>query len=54
MLEASAIRYEERITNPMLECFAELEHRADQIYDTLTGGDGLLAPGRILGLADDH
>lgn len=54
MLEASVIRYEERITNPMLECFAELEHRADQIYNALTGEDGLLDPGRILGLADDY
>ena len=54
MLDASVIRYEERITNPMLECFAELEHRADQIYDTLTGKDGLLDPGRILGLSDRY
>lgn len=52
MLEETILRYEQRITDPMLECFAELEHRADQIYEELTGEDGLLDPGRMLGLSD--
>lgn len=52
MLEETVMRYEERITNPILECFAELEDRANHIYDALIGSDGLLDPGRILGLSN--
>lgn len=52
MVEETVIRYEERITEPMLECFAELEDRANNIYDSLIGSDGLLDPGRILGLSN--
>lgn len=50
MLEETVIRYEERITNPILECFAELEHRGDNIYSALTASDGLLDISMILGL----
>lgn len=50
ILEETVIRYEERITNPMLECFAELEHRADNIYSALKDSDGQLNMGLILGL----
>ena len=50
MLEETVIRYEDRITNPMLECFAELEHRADNIYSALADSDGQLDISMILGL----
>ena len=48
MLEETVLRYEERITNPMLECFAELEQRADNIHSALKDVDGQLNMGFIL------
>ena len=50
MLEKTVVRYEERITNIMLECFSELENRGDNIYDALTDIDGLLNFDKLLGL----
>ena len=50
MLEKTVLRYEERITNPMLECFAELERRADNIYHALADPAGLLDTTKVLGL----
>lgn len=52
MVEETVIRYEERITNPILECFAELEDRANHIYDALIGSNGLLDPAKTLGLSN--
>lgn len=50
MLEEIAVRYEERITNLMLECFSELEMRGDNIYDALVDSDGMMDMGKILGI----
>lgn len=50
MLEETVIRYEERITNLMLECFSELENRGDKIYDALTDEEGLLDMSKVLGI----
>lgn len=50
MLEETVLRYEERITNPMLECFSELEQRADNIHFALKDVDGQLNVGSILGV----
>lgn len=50
MLEKMVLRYEKRITNPMLECFVELEHRADNIYHALVAQDGQLDTSKILGI----
>ena len=50
MLEKMVLRYEKRITNPMLECFVELEHRADNIYHALATQDGQLDTSKILGI----
>ncbi len=52
MLEETVVRYEERITNIILECFSELEDRGDNIYDALIDTDGLLDFDRIIGLTD--
>ena len=52
LLNKTVIRYEKRITNPMLECFAELERRADNIYCALADADGLLDTNKILGLSN--
>lgn len=52
MLEKTVVRYEERITNVMLECFSELEDRGDNIYDALIDKDGLLDFDKIIGLTD--
>ena len=35
MIQNTVVRYENRITNLMIECFNELEKRADNIYDGL-------------------
>lgn len=53
LLKNTTIRYENRITNPILECFAELERRADNIYRALEDADGLLDTNKILGLSDE-
>ena len=52
MLEEMVVRYEKRITDPILECFVELEHRADNIYHALADSDGLLDTKKILGISD--
>lgn len=52
MLENTIIRYEKRITDLMLECFSELEDRADNIYDALTNAEGLLDTSKVIGLSD--
>ena len=52
MLEHTVVRYEERITNIMLECFSELEDRGDNIYDALSDDDGLLNLDKLMGLKD--
>lgn len=52
MLENTVVRYEERITNLMLDCFSELEKRADNLYDALTDSDGFLDTSRMMGLSD--
>lgn len=48
MLEETVIRYEERITNLMLECFYELENRGDNIYNTLINEEDLLNMSKVL------
>lgn len=52
MLEETVTRYEERITDIMLECFSELEDRGDNIYDALIDVDGLLNYNKLVGLTD--
>ncbi len=52
MLEKTVVRYEERITNIMLECFSELEDRSDNIYDALIDIDGVLNFNKLVGLTD--
>lgn len=52
MLAETAVRYEERITNIMLECFSELEMRGDNIYDALVDSDGTMDMGKVLGIAE--
>lgn len=52
MLEETVARYEERITDIMLECFSELEDRGDNIYDALIDVDGLLNYNKLVGLTD--
>lgn len=52
MLEEAVVRYEERITNIMLECFSELEDRGDNIYDALIDTDGFLDYDKLIGLTD--
>lgn len=52
MLEETVIRYEERITNIMLECFGELEDEGDNIYDALIDVDGKLNFDKLLELND--
>lgn len=52
MLEETVVRYEERITNIMLECFSELEDRGDNIYDALIDTDGFLDYDKLIGLTD--
>jgi len=52
MLEYTIIRYEKRITDLMLECFSELEDRADNIYDALIDAEGLLNTNKVIGLSD--
>lgn len=50
MLQNTIIRYENRITNLMLECFNELEKRVSNIYDALIDAEGLLDVSKVLGL----
>lgn len=52
MLEEAVVRYEERITNIMLECFSELEDRGDNIYDALIDTDGFLDYDKLIGLTE--
>lgn len=54
MLKETIERYEERITNIILECFATLEDRADNIYDGLIDIDKTLNISQILGLSDRY
>ena len=54
MLKETIERYESRITNIMLECFATLEDRADNIYDGLIDIDKTLNMSKILGLSDNY
>lgn len=52
MLEETIVRYEERITNIMLECFSVLESRGDNIYDALIDVDGMLDLSKTVGLGE--
>ncbi|MBO5947461.1 hypothetical protein J6Q66_01340 [bacterium] len=54
MIQKTIIRYEKRIANLLLECFLELENRADNIYDGLIDVDGLLDMRKVLGLANTY
>lgn len=54
MLKETIERYEKRITNIILECFATLEDRADNIYDGLIDVDKTLNMSKILGLSDHY
>lgn len=54
MLNKSAVRYEQRISNLMIDCFSELEKRADNIYDALIDVDGKLDTSRVMGLSDAY
>ena len=54
MLKETIERYEKRITNIILECFATLEDRADNIYDGLIDIDKTLNMSKILGLSDNY
>lgn len=54
MLKETIERYEKRITNIILECFATLEDRADNIYDGLIDIDKTLNMSKILGLSDRY
>ena len=54
MIQNTVVRYENRITNLMIECFNDLEKRADNIYDGLTDIDGLINMSKILGLSDAY
>lgn len=38
----------------MIECFNELEKRADNIYDGLIDIDGLINMSKILGVSDTY
>lgn len=50
MLQKTVARYEERITNLMLECFSELERRSGYLFDTFTNPDGSFNYQQIIGL----
>ena len=50
MLQETVLRYEERITNLMLECFSELERRSDCLFDVVTRPDGTFDFQQIIGL----
>lgn len=52
MIQTTAVRYENRITNLMIESFNELEKRAKNICADLIDTDGLINMGKILGLLD--
>ena len=54
MLEKTVIRYENRITNIILECFSALDKRANFIYDGLIDPSGLLDMSKIIGLNDKY
>jgi hypothetical protein len=54
MIQNTVVRYENRITNLMIECFNELEKRADNIYDGLIDIDGLINMSKILGVSDTY
>lgn len=54
MLKETINRYEKRITNIILECFATLEDRADNIYDGLIDTDKAIDMSKILGLSDNY
>jgi len=49
MIEETVVRYEHRITDIILECFAELEERANNVYDALFI-NGKLNVNEIIGL----
>ncbi len=52
MLGETVDRYEKRITNIILECFATLEDRADNIHNGVIDIDKALDQFQILGLSD--
>lgn len=52
MVEDTVIRYEERITELMLECFSVLEEREDNICDLLLDDDGSWKMENVFGLFD--
>lgn len=52
ILEKTVIRYEERITNIMIECFSELENRADYIYNALIDSDSTLDMTKLIGFSN--
>lgn len=51
ILQETVVRYEERITNRMLECFSVFERRSDYLFDTITNPDGTLEFQEIIGLS---
>lgn len=51
ILEKTVIRYEERITNIMIECFSELENRADYIYNALIDSENTLDVTKLIGFS---
>lgn len=54
MLQNTVVRYENKITNIMIECFTELEKRADNIYDGLIDDEGSLDMTKVLGLSEKY
>ena len=54
IIQKTVIRYENRITDLILECFAELERRADNIYDGLINVNGKLDMSKILGISNEY
>lgn len=54
IIQNTVLRYENRITDLILECFAELERRADNIYDGLINVNGQLDMSKILGFSNEY
>lgn len=54
MIQSTVVRFENRITNLMIECFNELEKRAGNICNGLIDTDGLINISNILGLSDTY
>lgn len=54
MLEQDILRYEDRITNPILDCFNVLEERENFIYGALLQDDGELNLDKVVGIFDSY